>query len=275
MLPALFSKIFDECQGKQTFIRITGTGEPFMNPYLIDALLEAKRKSLACGIITNGSLLTPEKGKLLIKSGIDVLEISVDAMDKTTYEKIRIGLKFENILANIDFLIKYRSKIDAPTKIMVSVVEQPDLIDVEKTKKFWEDKVDKVLIRKFLTYGKMDTSHYSSQTYLDPANRIACPYPFERIVVLSNGKVTFCNFDVDQNDGYYLGDLNKQTIAKIWRSPKFDKWRQLVLEKKFESVPLCNKCEDWKYKSWSYNYFKAKSEAKKKAVKTKNKKRRV
>jgi len=259
----LFLKIFHRAKGKNTFIRITGTGEPFMNPDLSEMLLQCKKMGLACGIITNGSLLTPAIAKPLLDANIDVVEISADAMDEETYEKIRVGLKFETLLKNIDFLIKYRDKIKAKTKIMVSIVDQPDKIDVEATQKYWADKVDKVIVRKWLTYGKLDSSKYSEETYLDPEDRIACPYPFERMIVLSNGKVTFCNFDVDSSDGYYLGDLNHQNIEEVWRSEKFDQWRNLVLKKEFEKIPLCNKCADWKYKSWNYNYFKAKKDAEK------------
>jgi len=264
MSKELFLKIFKECKNKNTFIRITGTGEPFMVPYLGDALLEGKKQGLKIGIITNGSLLTPKIAKLMLDAGFDVLEISADAADKKTYEKIRVGLKFGTILENIDFMIKYRNKIKGKTKIIVSIVDQPDRVDVEAAEKFWGKKVDNVIIRKWLTYGKMEEERYSKQTYLDPKNRIACPYPFERMVVLSNGKVTFCNFDVDLNDGYYMGDLNYQSIKEVWRSKKFDEWRELVKKKQFEKVPLCAKCSDWKYKSWSYNYFKAKKDAEKK-----------
>lgn len=252
----LFMKIFDECAKEKTIIRITGTGEPFMNPYLFDALLEGKKRGLVFGIITNGSLLVPEKSKALLDAGIDMLEFSVDAGTKEEYEKIRVGLKFETLLENIDFILNYRDKIKCSTKVIVSIIDQPDRVDVQKAKTFWEArKVDNVMIRKWLTYGILEETRYSKEAYLSPENRVGCPYPWERMVILSNGKVTFCNFDVKEDDGYYMGDINQQSIKEVWHAPKFNQWRELAAKKEFEKIPLCAKCEDWKYKSWQYNYL--------------------
>jgi radical SAM protein with 4Fe4S-binding SPASM domain len=227
-----------------------------MNRHLFDVLLEGKKRGLVFGIITNGSLLVPEKSKALLDAGIDMLEFSVDAGTKEEYEKIRVGLKFETLLKNIDFILNYRDKIKCLTKVVVSIIDQPDRVDVQKAKEFWEaKKVDNVMIRKWLTYGILEEERYSKEVYLSPKNRVGCPYPWERMVILSNGKVTFCNFDVKDGDGYYMGDINQQSIKEVWGSPKFNQWRELAAKKEFEKIPLCAKCDDWKYKSWQYNYL--------------------
>jgi radical SAM protein with 4Fe4S-binding SPASM domain len=74
------------------------------------------------------------------------------------------------------------------------------------------------------------------------------------MVILATGNVTFCNFDV--NDNLFMGNVCDQSIEEIWRGQKFEAWRDLVLQKRFEEVPLCKKCDDWKYKSWTHNFFK-------------------
>ncbi|MFH1997672.1 MAG: radical SAM protein [Patescibacteria group bacterium] len=265
MSSELFSKVFDECIGEKTWIRITGTGEPFMNPHLVAALIKGKSKGLSFGVITNGSLVTPEKAKKLIDVGIDMFEFSVDAGTKEEYEKIRVGLKFETLLENVDFALNYRNKTKAQTKIIVSIINQPDRVDIKKAENFWKKKgVDNVMIRKWLTYGVLEKERYSMDVYLKPENRISCPYPWERMWILSNGNVTFCNYDVKEEDGYYLGNINNQSIKEVWRSPKFDAWRKILVKKEFGKIPLCAKCEDWKYRSWDYNYWKVQKDANKK-----------
>lgn len=256
MPPELFTKVFDECKNEKTMIRITGTGEPFMNPYLMDALIEGKSKGMAFGVITNSALLTTEKLKRLIEAGIDMLEFSVDAGTKEEYEKIRVGLKFETLLKNADFVLSYRDKIKSPTKLIVSIIDQPDRVDVQKAKNFWQAKgVDNVMIRKWLTYGVLEKERYSKDFYLKPENRISCPYPWERMWILTNGNVPFCNFDIKEEDSYYMGNINNQSIKEVWRGPKFEEWRKILVKKEFEKIPLCAKCEDWKYRSWQYNYL--------------------
>lgn len=262
----LFTKVFDECVGEKTMIRITGTGEPFMNPHLFDALLEGKKKGLSFGIITNAGLLTPEKAKPLIDAGVDMFEFSVDAGTKEEYEKIRVGLNWETLQKHVDFILKYRDEAKSPTKLIVSIIDQPDRVDVKKAEAFWNAKgVDNVMIRKWLTFGMLGKERYSKDVYLSPENRISCPYPWERMWILSNGNVPFCNFDVREEDSYFKGNINTETIKEVWRGPKFEEWRKLIAGKEFDKIPLCAKCDDWKYRSWQYNYLnKVKPDAAKK-----------
>ena len=263
MSPHLLRKIVDEIAmhtDPKPLLRITGTGEPFMMPGLTDILAYASaEKHVRVGIITNGSLVAPDRSTRLIDAGIEALEISVDAADKETYERVRRGLKFDTIMENIVHMVSYRDKIGAGTKILVSIVENPKEIDCAAVEAFWRERVDNVIMRKYLTYGQISEEGYSEETYLPPEQRVPCPYPFERMVILANGNVTFCNFDVE--DGYYMGNVTEHSIEEIWRGPKYEAWRELVLQHRFEEIPLCAKCNDWKYKSWQHNYFKVLKDA--------------
>ena len=258
MASELLCKIVDEISlhaDTKPLLRITGTGEPFMMQGLTKILSYASgKKGVRVGIITNGSLVTSDRAKKLIDAGVEALEISVDAADKYTYERIRRGLKFETITKNINNMVLYRNKISANTKILVSIVENPKEIDPQAVEAFWRDRADNVIMRKYLTYGQISEEGYSEETYLPPDKRVPCPYPFERMVILASGDVTFCNFDVE--DSYYMGNITEQSIEEIWRGPKFEAWRKLVLQCRFEDMPLCDKCNDWKYKSWTHNFFK-------------------
>lgn len=258
-MPArLFRKIIDEvAEHKQPrpLIRITGTGEPFCMPDLAELIVYGcTKKHVRIAVISNGSLITPEMSARLIDAGIEALEVSVDAADATTYARIRPGLSFDVLLRNVEAMLKFRAAGSAKTKIIISFVENPQDIDPDAVERFWRGRVDNVIRRKYLTYGQLSGKLCSKKTYLPANRRVPCPYPFERMVILASGNVTFCNFDVQ--DGYYMGNVNDQTIREIWRGDKFEVWRKLVLDLKFEEVPLCAKCEDWKYKSWNYNFFR-------------------
>lgn len=258
MSPDLFRRIVDETAEhtkSRPLVRVTGTGEPFLMPRLTELLVYAcGKKNVRVAVITNGSLLTPDRAAKLLDAGLEAVEISADAADQRSYERIRKGLKFDILLRNIEFLLKYREQSGARTKILVSFVENPTVVDPDQVELFWKKRVDNVIRRKYLTYGQISDRGYSKVTYLPPDQRVPCPYPFERMVILANGNVTFCNFDVA--DGFYMGNVNTKRIADIWRNDKFEAWRRLVLDRRFEDVPLCAKCEDWKYKSWKHNFFK-------------------
>jgi len=258
MTERLFRKIIDEVaqhNDPRPMVRITGTGEPFLMPGLTDLLVYGcGEKNVRIGVITNGSLLAPDVSSRLIDAGMEVIECSVDAADAQTYERIRKGLQFKTVLDNIEYMVSYRDKTGAKTKILGSVVENPAEIDPPAVEKFWRERVDNVIMRKYLTYGQLSEEQYSEETYLPSEDRVPCPYPFERMVILASGDVTFCNFDVE--DSLFMGNVNDERISEIWRGEKFDAWRRLVLKGCFEEVPLCAKCSDWKYKSWTHNFFK-------------------
>jgi radical SAM protein with 4Fe4S-binding SPASM domain len=258
MAPNLLRKIIDEIsqhKNPKPLMRVTGSGEPFLMPQLTDLLVYAcGDRGIRAAVITNGSLLTPDRSRMLIDAGIEALEVSVDAADKESYERIRRGLKFHVILSNIEYMTSYRIKSNSKTKILVSFVENPREINCDDVENFWRQRADNVIRRKFLTYGQLSDAGYSEETYMPPEERVPCPYPFERMVILASGNVTFCNFDV--NDNYFMGNVCEQYIEDIWRGNNFEVWRDLVLNMRFEEVPLCKKCDDWKYKSWTHNFFK-------------------
>ena len=59
---------------------------------------------------TNGVLLTKKRIKTIVDSGVvDVINFSVDAATRGTYEKLR-GPEFDRVIANIKSLTKYKKK---------------------------------------------------------------------------------------------------------------------------------------------------------------------
>jgi len=261
----LMKKILDEISlhnDPKPLVRITGTGEPFLWKDMPDMLVYgAGEKNIRMAVITNASKVTPDISPRLIDAGVEALEFSVDAGDKDTYEnKARPGLKWDVLQENLDAFLNYREKVGGKTKIFVSVVINTEIIDPDQVENYWRPRVDNVIMRKYLSYGVTSKKQYSEDTYLPPDKRVPCPYPFERMVILANGNVTFCNFDVQDN--LYVGNVNENSIKEIWMAPRFKDWREKILQGHYEEIPLCKKCDDWKYKSWNHNYFKVLKDAK-------------
>lgn len=86
-------------------------GEVFLYKGFEDLFLEAsKNKYLKQIIITNGLLLNEQWVNLLIKASYLDLTISIDSIEKNAYEAIRLGAKFEILLANLKYLKSVREK---------------------------------------------------------------------------------------------------------------------------------------------------------------------
>ncbi len=88
---------------------VGGLGEPFLNPEFWQIHKIAKEHGVRTGFFTNGSLLDKELENIF-KEKVDSVLISVDSADKKTYEKIRVGGKFEKIIGNVKKLVGEKKK---------------------------------------------------------------------------------------------------------------------------------------------------------------------
>jgi len=249
----IFRKLADECGKYKSFIRLSGGGEPLLNPEMIELIEYAKLAGARIGLITNGSLLTPERVDRLLACNTDAIEVSVDAADPETYAKVRAGLDFARLMKNIDYTLKRRNDLKSESKVVVSVVNQKAVENqLQDIVKFWNAMVDNVIVRKYLTWNILNEEGSGDPTpYL--AQRIPCPWPFERINVDTRGRVMFCGYDIAGVTD--LGNIMETSIKEIWNGPEMQSRRELLLEGKYEDIEVCRKCPDWRYRSWNYNYY--------------------
>ena len=264
----IFNKIADECGQYNSYLRISGGGEPLLHPMLTKLIAYAKGVGAKIGLITNGSLLTNVVADRLLSVNTDVIEISADAADKGTYSKIRIGLDFNTLIKNVNYLIEQREKWGSGTKIIVSVINQKAIEGkLDSIVKFWKGIVDEVQVRKYLTWdiGNPEESADPTPYMPDLPKRVACPFPFERLNIDSRGKIEFCGFDIVGKTDF--GNVKDVTIKSVWQGDRFNEWRKLLLEGRYEEIEICKICPDWKYRSWNYNYWNVLNKAEKKRVK--------
>lgn len=261
----LFEKISDECGNYNALIRISGGGEPLIAPNMIGQIEYAKKVGARIGLITNGSLITQEKADRLLAANTDAIEISADAADKDTYAKVRTGLNFDRLIRNVKYLVNKRNETGSTSKIIVSIINQKEIEGkLDSAVAYWEQIVDEVQVRKYLTWSICDPSQSADATPFMPESeiRVPCPFPFERIMIDVRGKMSFCAYDIKFETDF--GNLNKVSIKQAWQGEKFRKWRQLLIEGRYEEIPVCSKCPDWKYRSWNYNYWNILNKADKK-----------
>ena len=121
---AIFKKIADEAGKYNSFIRLSGGGEPLLHKDLLKMVKYGKNKGARIGLITNGMLLNKKAAESLLESGIDAIEISVDAASKKLYSTIRKGLDFDTVKSNIEYCVEKRNKTGKTTLILVSIINQ-------------------------------------------------------------------------------------------------------------------------------------------------------
>lgn len=258
MPEALFKKIADESGQYGAYLRISGGGEPMLHPQGTELLVYAKERGCKVGLITNGSLFDETNSRALLAAGVDMIEFSVDACDKATYDVVRKGLDFDELNENVGRMIRLRNEMRSATKVVASAVNQSG-VDIDAVERYWVQDigVDYLIKRKYLTWGVNTTLDPTKSA--DPAaylntDEVPCPFIFERLNIDSRGNVMVCGYDISANTS--MGNVNTESIRDIWHGPGFQFYRDKHLSGNGKDISLCASCPDWKYRSWDHNYWK-------------------
>lgn len=252
----IFKKIADEVTYyKDTVFRFTCDGEPMCHPRFLDMIKYAKeiRISPVC-FTTNGFFLDVPAVKRILEYGVEVVEVSLDALNKDTYEKIRAGSDFDRVINNLNRLIQFRNDMGSRTRIMVSIIDQPEVeAELQDFIDYWAPKVDKVITRSYTSVGGL--VDVAKLKVSGSNGRWPCPQLWRRLFINVDGLAEFCV--EDWFDETIIGDVKKMSIHQIWISSSYQKLRQLHLLQRFDQVSHCKDCSDWKARDWDYNYFYA------------------
>lgn len=103
-------------------IMMSGNGDPFASLIYRPLLLAMEPKeNIHLRLLTNGLLLKKLMPKMKVIKNIDNLDISVDAGDKETYERVRLGGRWETLIENLDYV-----KDSLETTVTLKFVLQKD-----------------------------------------------------------------------------------------------------------------------------------------------------
>ena len=106
-------------------ITMSGNGDPFASIIYRPLLLEMQPKdNLDIHILTNGLMLKKIMPRVKIKESIKSIDISIDAGDKETYEKVRLGGSWSVLLDNLQY-----AKDELDCAITLKFVLQKDNIN--------------------------------------------------------------------------------------------------------------------------------------------------
>ncbi|MCS6908476.1 MAG: radical SAM protein [Anaerolineales bacterium] len=91
-----------------------GFGEPLAHPHIVEMVTSAKKAGATVELITNATLLSPERSQQLISAGLDKLWISLDGIRPESYADIRLGAELPKVLANIEAFQRLRPPAHLP-----------------------------------------------------------------------------------------------------------------------------------------------------------------
>jgi radical SAM protein with 4Fe4S-binding SPASM domain len=253
MEAGLYSHILDELKQAGTVRTFSPMlqNEPLMDPCIDRRVGEAKEvmgSSTAVHLVTNGSLLNSACVEDLLKAGLDILSVSIDAVKEETYTSIHRGLKFSKVIKNLESLLKRNPRIIVVARFLKQKANEGE----EKNfRQHWKSMGARVLIKSAVNRAGM----------LDPFNQIKrkesgevrhffndmldkffpfCPMPFYTMNVLWNGRVILCCHD--WGHAVVVGDLSKQSLPEVWNGKAINYYRHLLYNLHSEEIPSCSRC---------------------------------
>ncbi len=236
----LYRKLIDECVAIDVDeVRLHTLGESLLDPYIVDKIVYAKSRHIPLVLLyTNGKLLDRQMSQQLIQSGLGALYISIDAFTNETYRRTGRNLDFNTVKQNIHTFCSIKEDLGRKTPILslAYTVTDDNRHEVRRFQKYWRPFVDYINISGSIDFQENPVPRHEIKN----RNNWPCYYPWNTMVVLSNGEVTLCCLDI--NGEVKLGSVATESLSQIWKGRRYRRVRESQLHSLVDGPPLCSVC---------------------------------
>ncbi len=172
-------------------------GEPLLHPQFLNILHYLEKKNKMIVFHTNGSLLKGSMATTVASIAPEIIRFSIEADNKEDYEKLRVGLKWETVLDNIEKFQAMKSDKTETWVVMLKTEENKN--DIDRIVKFWESRVDKVSVAQELSHGRELRGHSLKEPF-------KCWKIDKMITIKVDGRIVLCC--EDWNADYPIGHVD-------------------------------------------------------------------
>jgi len=247
----LFKKIIDEVKHYQDSIILHGMGEPLLDEHIAERINYCEDNGVQVTISTNGTFLDKTNARKILESKLSEIVLSVDATTEEAYLQIRTKGDFNRARANFHNFMQMKNKefLGSKLKTLMQLIKMDKSVEqVEDFKKEWvPEKPSKIVIKPFSTFGGQHDQimQLASMKHRYQPEKVKvrppCYYLWKSLVIQWNGDVVPCCRDYDSK--IILGNMDKQTLLKIWKGEKLRNLRLAFIKGDFKNG-LCDNCYD-------------------------------
>ncbi len=224
------------------YVGLNRFGESLLYRRFVDAVRYAKSSGIRrVVVVTNGTLLDEERAEQILDSGLDQLVISLDTLDRETYEANRRGAKLDHVVANVDRVIEMRRErgVTRPQIVINSVMVEEDLEQIRALFDKYYEKVDRIALKPCAQYGEgqdLPTDGVRRRRWR------TCTQPWERLNIFWNGEATVCCGDVEGE--LVVGNVQEASLEQLWlRNERTLEIRRLHYHQEFDDLAVCRRCD--------------------------------
>lgn len=258
-----YKKIIDNIKDTVHHVLLFFANEPLLHPQVSEMINYAHKNNLYTMISTNAVLLDEKMAKKLYEAKLDEILLCLDGLTKESYEPFRTGADFGTVFGNIKRFCLMKKELGAKKpylelQFILTKLNQGEVEDVKKLAREWG--VDRLRIKSFAlseyAYSKEEIKTLSEKFFPTEEKykakiryekeggelqqkdaREDCKFVDSDIVILADGRVSMCCYDI--NGDYTYGSVLSKKLDVLWWEPEVVRKRKLARERNY---PLCKVC---------------------------------
>jgi len=271
------------------WINLTGEGTSVLNPAFFEMIHCIKEKGIYLDFSHDFVKLSDVQAEDLVRWGVDRVYWSIDGCTKETYEKIRVGANFDDVIANVKKLLAAKKRLSSPLpeicfryaffkdnveevpllpSLLRSIVsdvkdygDEPSinvvsLLEFEQTRD-WAIEISQE------AYDRTNASakdygfkmYWSHKTHIEEekAPMDYCTFWSEPYVMITGHVVPCCAVLMSNNrknlESMSFGSVKDKPLSVIWNSLYYREFRRLVVDPKAPVPSVCVGCRAFNTKT--------------------------
>ena len=235
----IFERIVDEVRGESGLIFPWGLGEPLLNPDIFKMIRYCSEAGLYTVVSTNATMLTGDRSRELIDSGLDNLIIAFDGTTPDTYEKYRVNASYEQVMSNILEFLEIKKELKSNLFVVMQMVRLPDNAhQVKDYFRIWDRegideiriKEDEVIVEGVAFEGRAEQHVRRNPCYQLWQGPVHIDY---------KGDFRPCCYMFDEKP---IGNVMETSIKDLWDSEAMLQLRRAHLKGDLKDHPDCLSC---------------------------------
>lgn len=242
----LFKKIIDELEGSLYDVNLFHRGESLIHPKLPEMAEYCAAKGMHTRLHTNAGLLTEDRARALIDSGLSYISFSVDGYTKPVYDVNRAGGDFDATMANIVRFLEIKKEMGKGPFSIVQVMEFGEEENGrEERREAFRARFDGLPLDRFIVRTPHnwagDFEEFGHGVGDDGARFTPCTFLWYSMTIFFDGTVAPCPQDFFGKIN--LGNVAESSVSDVWNGEPMRNMRRRMKARDVAGLEPCDKCD--------------------------------